>query len=157
MSETDTVATRRQELADIVAYSYFLHRLAYRWYSRIDKLIAFLLLLSAMAVVSSLLPPLLLGFLVSFLTAWQLVYVPGEKAAAAKVSMTEYGNLLNNFSTLTDEELEEEAARLSLTDSHPPACLHNPAKLTAYIKLNVDSKDRPKLTCIEKLAACFCG
>ena len=110
-----------------------------------------------MAVVSSLLPPLLLGFLVSFLTAWQLVYVPGEKAAAAKVSMTEYGNLLNNFSTLTDEELEEEAARLIPTDSHPPACLHNPAKLMAYIKLNVDSKDRPKLTCIEKLAACFCG
>lgn len=157
MSETDTEVTRRQELADIVAYSYFLHRLAYRWYSRIDKLIAFLLLLSAMAVVSSLLPPLLLGFLVSFLTAWQLVYVPGEKAAAAKVSMTEYGNLLNNFSTLSNEELEAEADRLSPTDSQPPACLHNPARLAGYIKLKVKAEELPKLTRIEKLAACFCG
>ncbi len=157
MSETDTEVTRRQELADIVAYSYFLHRLAYRWYSRIDRLIAFLLLLSAMAVVSSLLPPLLLGFLVSVLTAWQLVYVPGEKAAAAKVSMTEYGNLLNNFSTLSDSELEATAFRLSSTDSHPPACLHNPAKRAAGIKLKVEDREMPKLTRIEKLAACFCG
>ena len=156
MSETDTVVTRRQELADIVAYSFFLHRLAYRWYSRIDKLIAFLLL-SAMAVVSSLLPPLLLGFSVSFLTAWQLVYTPGEQAAAAKVSMTEYGNLLNNFSTLSDAELEAAVSRLSPADSDPPACLHNPAQLAAYIKLNVDSADLPKLTRGEKLASCFCG
>lgn len=157
MSESDTVVTRRQELADIVAYSFFLHRLAYRWYSRIDKLIAFLLLLSAMAVVSSLLPPLLLGFSVSFLTAWQLVYTPGEQAAAAKVSMTEYGNLLNHFSTLSDAELEAAVSRLSPADSDPPACLHNPAQLAAYIKLNVDSADLPKLTRGEKLASCFCG
>ena len=71
--------------------------------------------------------------------------------------MTEYGNLLNHFSTLSDAELEAAVSRLSPADSDPPACLHNPAQLAAYIKLNVDSADLPKLTCGEKLASCFCG
>ena len=44
---------------------------------------------------------------------------------------------------------------IAADDSHPPACLHNPAQLAAYIKLNVDSADLPKLTRVEKLATCF--
>lgn len=148
--------TRTQELAWIAAYSYYAERLCYRYYTRLDKLISFLLLLSGMAVVGELLPPVVLGLAVAVLTAWQLVYAPSVQAGKSRQAMQGYGDLLNRFSVLSEHEINQHIAALSTGDSPVPRYFEHLAHNAACKKLGVPQSVLP-LNRREKLAAWFCG
>ena len=154
---TESVTTRRQDLAFQVAYSLFLEKMAYRWYGRIDKILSFLLLLSGMAVVADSLPTTTTGFAVAILTAWQLIYSPATKSATARATYLAYGQLFNQLGNLTDDEIAIELNKLSDKDSDAPACLEMPAYCLAGRRLNVPVTNLPALTLEQRLAQWFCG
>lgn len=149
--------TRDQHLGFSVTYAMYHQQLAARLYSRIDKLISFLILLCGMAVVSQLLPPVLTGFIVTVLGCWQLVYLPSSRAASAAEQYLRYERLFERFSQLTADEIERKLIKIRRRDGQVPRALDYPAFNLALEKLGGCEAEKCKLTKWQKLVYGFCS
>ncbi|MDO5059217.1 MAG: hypothetical protein Q4D82_04660 [Neisseria sp.] len=140
-----------------LAYSYCLEKICFRFYSRLDKLLSFLLLLGAMAAVESRLSGWGLGVFLAVIAAFQIVYTPAAKAQTAKMQMARYAALWQQQDFGLNSEMQA-------ADSDAPESLIYPACLAALVlcgqarneDLAEAARQRP-LRPSEKLAAAFAG
>ena len=147
--------TADQELSFNIAYAMYYERLGSRFYGRLDKLASYLTLLCGMAVAADAFSPFALDAAVASITCWQVVYRPGERAAAARLQQRRYEKLLENFSSLTEEQVRSRLSKLRAADNELPGCLQDAAYAAAAAKLGAPCEITPSWGA--RLAAAFCG
>jgi hypothetical protein len=144
-----------------IAYSMCYEKLMYKFFYRIDKLVSFALLLSAMTLVSESMNHLLAGFVIAILTCYQFVFTPAQKGQAAKSQYQAYELLYQNRMGLSDEELCSKFQDICKFDTDPIGFLSHPARLSSLAMQGFNNasivKPERAMTFGERFAAKFAG
>lgn len=146
-----------------VAFSYCYENMMYKFFARLDKLVSFLLLFSAIGVVSNV-SNWLSGTVIAALTAFQFVYQPASRAQQAKTQAKFYLQQFRKRESVSDDDLRSVLDRGTAADSDTVDLLHHPARLAALALLGYPSNncfrdiDRQRqMTFFERLAVRFAG
>lgn len=152
----------RNDLVFELHYSYNLENLNYHLNDRLNKLLITIQLLLSSAVFGDLdrfFPDfhlnIIIGFILAILSVLSLVYGFGEKAALSKVAQAQYQPLLKSFSTMTDDELNQELVATDLLNNNITGALTDIAHKRAAIQLGLE--DDTKLSFYQSFVAKFCG
>ena len=152
----------RNDLVFELYYSYNLENLNYHLNDRLNKLLITIQLLLSSAVFGDLdrfFPDfhlnIIIGFILAILSVLSLVYGFGEKAALSKVAQAQYQPLLKSFSTMTDDELNQELVATDLLNNNITGALTDIAHKRAAIQLGLE--DDTKLSFYQSFVAKFCG
>ena len=152
----------RNDLVFELYYSYNLENLNYHLNDRLNKLLITIQLLLSSAVFGELdrvFPDchlnIIIGFILAILSVLSLVYGFGEKAALSKVAQAQYQPLLKSFSTMTDDELNQELVATDLLNNNITGALTDIAHKRAAIQLGLE--DDTKLSFYQSFVAKFCG
>lgn len=152
----------RNDLVFELHYSYNLENLNYHLNDRLNKLLITIQLLLSSAVFGDLdrfFPDfhlnIIIGFILAILSVLSLVYGFGEKAALSKVAQAQYQPLLKSFSTMTDDELNQELVATDLLNNNITGTLTDIAYKRASIQLELE--DDTKLSFCQLFVAKFCG
>ncbi|WP_169294634.1 hypothetical protein [Advenella sp. EE-W14] len=146
-----------------LALSMLYEKMMYKFYLRLDKLCSFLLLFLALLVVNQ--GGVVVAAFIAAVTAFQLVYSPGQKGQSAKSQYCKYLKLYHRQEQglITEEEIKNKLIKLSKTDSDTVDSLYHPARLASLAiqgihneSLDENEKERP-LKWNEKLAVWFAG
>lgn len=144
-----------------ITYSMCYEKLMYKFFSRIDKLVSFTLLLSAMTLVSENMNHVLAGFVIASLTCYQFVFAPAQRGQAAKSQYQAYENLYQNCLASSPDALRSEFQQICKFDTDPIGFLSHPARLSSFAMQgwsnnNIEKPER-SMTFGERFAARFAG
>ena len=152
----------RNDLVFELYYSSNLENLNYHLNDRLNKLLITIQLLLSSAVFGDLdrfFPDfhlnIIIGFILAILSVLSLVYGFGEKAALSKVAQAQYQPLLKSFSTMTDDEFNQELVATDLLNNNITGTLTDIAYKRASIQLELE--DDTKLSFCQLFVAKFCG
>nr|DAR76140.1 MAG TPA: SMODS and SLOG-associating 2TM effector domain family 4 [Bacteriophage sp.] len=152
----------RNDLVFELHYSYNLENLNYHLNDRLNKLLITIQLLLSSAVFGDLdrfFPDfhlnIIIGFILAILSVLSLVYGFGEKAALSKFAQAQYQPLLKSYSTMTDDELNQELVATDLLNNNITGALTDIAHKRAAIQLGLE--DDTKLSFYQSFVAKFCG
>ena len=152
----------RNDLVFELYYSSNLENLNYHLNDRLNKLLITIQLLLSSAVFGDLdrfFPDfhlnIIIGFILAILSVLSLVYGFGEKAALSKVAQAQYQPLLKSFSTMTDDEFNQELVATDLLNNNITGALTDIAHKRAAIQLGLE--DDTKLSFYQSFVAKFCG
>lgn len=152
----------RNDLVFELHYSYNLENLNYHLNDRLNKLLITIQLLLSSAVFGDLdrfFPDfhlnIIIGFILAILSVLSLVYGFGEKAALSKVAQAQYQPLLKSFSTMTDDEFNQELVATDLLNNNITGALTDIAHKRAAIQLGLE--DDTDLGFYQLFVAKFCG
>lgn len=146
-----------------LAFSMIYEKMMYKFYLRLDKLCSFLLLFLALLVVNQ--GGVVVAAFIAAVTAFQLIYSPGQKGQSAKTQYCKYLKLYHQQEQglIAGEELKNKLIKLSKTDTDTVDSLYHPARLASLAikgthneNLAENEKERP-LRWNEWLAVQFAG
>lgn len=142
----------RDDLKFDIHYSYFVERMNFTLFNRIDKGITLVLIVLGFSVFAPYSNLFVFGFFVAVLSVLQLVYQFGQTAGLSKEQMRQYRNLMVNFDSLNDDDLKEQFIKAQNADSFPWQSLEFAAHNRACIVLG-ETDNLNKLTIWQK---CIC-
>ena len=145
-----------------VIYSFCYEKVMYKFLGRMDKLASFILMITGMSVIATTWNGVILGSIVTIVTALQLVYSPGSKSQSAKGVYQKYYSMYIHFNEMDNEVIKNKLLNLSENETDEIGFLSHPARLAALAMLSWTpeseySEEPRKLTKLEYFAALFAG
>ncbi|HEF0076127.1 TPA: hypothetical protein R8G76_001384 [Citrobacter youngae] len=125
----------RDDLEFDIHYSYFVEKMNFTLFNRIDKAITLALIVLGFSVFAPYSNLFVFGFFVALLSVLQLVYQFGQTAGFSKEQFKKYSKLLVNFNELSDAELREQIIKAQNADNLPWQSLEYAAHNRACIFL----------------------
>jgi len=147
----------REEIVFNICYNEYVEKYLYTYWGRIDKLILFTQIFLSTMVFADVSGTPVYGAIMAFLGVFAVVYAPSKRSYDADSQIMKYVQLRLHEADMSDTELRDELIKANESDSDPIGTFAAPAYLRAAIKLDLETKDIPKLTFIEKCFAWFGG
>ncbi|PIT21788.1 hypothetical protein [Snodgrassella alvi] len=126
-----------QHLKFSIAYSFWYEKFMYKFFGRLDKLAALILMLVAICTVAGLCSPIISGLIITIVVFFQLTIKAGVKSQSAKAVYQEYKSLYLHFDDYDIEELKVKFSELNLKDTDEVDALAYPARLAALAMLGM--------------------
>ncbi|MCO6506223.1 MAG: hypothetical protein J6570_03830 [Snodgrassella sp.] len=126
-----------QHLKFSIAYSMYYEKFMYKFYGRLDKLAALILMLAAICTVAGLCSAIMSGLIITVVVFFQLTIKAGIKSQSAKAVYQEYKSLYLHFDDYDIEEIKDKFSELNLKDTDEVDALAYPARLAALAMLGM--------------------
>ena len=155
----DTIETRKQNEQDLrfnIVYSYYFEKFMNKFYSRLDKLILFILMVLAIIAITGTSNVVFIGSVSAILIFVLIVSQAGARAQATKTIYQEYLKLYQNFDNVDIDTIKRRFRAIQEKDSEEINCLAYPAYAEAAQLLGYDDLPR-ELSPLEKLYVLFIG
>ena len=155
----DTIETRKkneQGLKFEIVYSYYFEKFMNKFYSRLDKLILFILMVLAIIAITGTSNIVIIGSVSAILIFVLIVSQAGARAQATKTIYQEYFKLYQNFDNLDIDTIKRWFRAIQEKDSEEINCLAYPAHAAAAQLLGYNDLPR-ELSTLEKLYVLFIG
>lgn len=161
----DTIETRKkneQELKFDIIYSYYFEKFMNKFYSRLDKLILFILMVLAIITITGTSNIVIIGSVSAILIFVLIVSQAGARAQATKIIYQEYFNLYQNFDNADIDTIKRRFRAIQKKDNEEINCLAYPACTAAAQHLGITPDNgykglHRKLSSLEKLYVLFIG
>lgn len=161
----DTIETRKkneQELKFDIIYSYYFEKFMNKFYSRLDKLILFILMVLAIITITGTSNVVIVGSVSAILIFVLIVSQAGARAQATKIIYQEYFNLYQNFDNADIDTIKRRFRAIQKKDNEEINCLAYPACAAAVQHLGITPDKgykglHRKLSPLEKLYVLFIG
>ncbi|EGQ8533119.1 hypothetical protein GOZ68_07505 [Vibrio parahaemolyticus] len=140
-----------------IHYNEYMEKYLCTFWGRIEKIILFAQIFLGTMVFANVSGTAVYGAVMAALGVFSVVYTPGKKSHEADIQIIKYAKLRLIEETMSDEELRAEIIKSSESGSDPIGSFSAPAYLRAAIKFDLETKDIPKLTFLEKCFAWFGG
>ncbi|EDT7807115.1 hypothetical protein NRW27_000427 [Salmonella enterica] len=137
-------------------YSYYIEIFTYILLRRITRLLWFIQIIAACAVMTNALPAWISGSLMIICTYFLCAYRTHGDSIRAAIQACRYSELISRSDELTDNEIKVQLRLLEYNDSSVMNVFLNPAYYRACIRNGVTPETRP-LTRTEKLFAALAG
>ena len=155
----DTIEIRKQneqELKFNIVYSYYFEKFMNKFYSRLDKLILFILMVLAIITITGTSNIVIIGSVSAILIFVLIVSQAGARAQATKTIYQEYLKLYQNFDNVDIDTIKRRFRAIQEKDNEEINCLAYPAYAAAAQLLGYDDLPR-ELSTLEKLYVLFIG
>lgn len=155
----DTIETRKQNEQDLrfnIVYSYYFEKFMNKFYSRLDKLILFILMVLAIITITGTSNIVIIGSVSAILIFVLIVSQAGARAQATKTIYQEYLKLYQNFDNVDIDTIKRRFRAIQEKDNEEINCLAYPAYAAAAQLLGYDDLPR-ELSTLEKLYVLFIG
>lgn len=155
----DTIETRKQNEQDLkfeIVYSYYFEKFMNKFYSRLDKLILFILMVLAIIAITGTSNIVIIGSVSAILIFVLIVSQAGARAQATKTIYQEYLKLYQNFDNVDMDTIKRRFRAIQEKDNEEINCLAYPAYAAAAQLLGYDNLPR-ELSTLEKLYVLFIG
>ncbi|PIT51844.1 hypothetical protein BHC44_09545 [Snodgrassella alvi] len=151
-----------QHLKFLIAYSFWYEKFMYKFFGRLDKLAAFILMLVAICTVAGLCSAIISGFIITIVVFFQLTIKAGVKSQSAKALYREYEALYSHFDDYDIEVVKGNFLELEQKDNEEVDALAYPARLAALEMLGMTPANgytevSRNLSVYEKLILFFIG
>ncbi|PIT11659.1 hypothetical protein [Snodgrassella alvi] len=150
-----------QHLKFSIAYSFWYENFMYKFFDRLDKLTALILMLVAICTVAGLCSAIISGLIITVVVFFQLTTKAGVKSQAAKTLSREYEALYSHFDDYDIEEVKAKFLEFEKKDNDEVDALAHPARLAALAMLGMTSAngyaEERNLSPTERLALLFIG
>ena len=161
----DTIETRKQneqELKFDIIYSYYFEKFMNKFYSRLDKLILFILMVLAIITITGTSNVVIVGSVSAILIFVLIVSQAGARAQATKIIYQEYFNLYQNFDNVDIDTIKRRFRTIQEKDNEEINCLAFPAHAATAEHLGMTPSNgykelHRKLSPLEKLYVLFIG
>ncbi|PIT61626.1 hypothetical protein BHC47_06090 [Snodgrassella alvi] len=161
----DTIETRKkneQELKFDIIYSYYFEKFMNKFYSRLDKLILFILMVLAIITITGTSNIVLIGSVSAILIFVLIVSQAGARAQATKTIYQEYLKLYQNFDNIDIDTIKRRFRAIQEKENEEIDCLAYPAHVATTQHLGMTSDNgykelHRKLSLLEKLYVLFIG
>lgn len=147
----------REEIVFNIYFNEYVEKYLYTYWGRIDKLILFAQIFLGTMVFADVSGTPVYGAIMASLGVFAVIYTPGKRSYEADSQIMKYVQLRLHEAEMTDAELRDGLIKANESDSDPLGSFSAPAYLRASIRLDLDTKDIPPLTLIEKVFAWFGG
>ena len=157
--QMDAIETRKQNEQDLrfnIVYSYYFEKFMNKFYSRLDKLILFILMVLAIITTTGTSNIVIIGSVSAILIFVLIVSQAGARAQATKIIYQEYFNLYQNFDNADIDTIKRRLRAIQEKDNDEINCLAYPAHAAAAQLLGYNDLPR-KLSPLEKLYVLFIG
>ena len=155
----DTIETRKQneqELKFNIVYSYYFEKFMNKFYSRLDKLILFILMVLAIITTTGTSNIVIIGSVSAILIFVLIISQAGARAQATKTIYQEYLKLYQNFDNVDIDTIKRRYRAIQEKDNEEINRLAYPAYAAAAQLLGYDDLPR-ELSTLEKLYVLFIG
>ena len=155
----DTIEIRKQneqELKFNIVYSYYFEKFMNKFYSRLDKLILFILMVLAIITITGTSNIVIIGSVSAILIFVLIISQAGARAQATKTIYQEYLKLYQNFDNVDMDTIKRRFRAIQEKDNEEINCLAYPAHAAAAQLLGYDDLPR-ELSTLEKLYILFIG
>lgn len=161
----DTIETRKQNEQDLrfnIVYSYYFEKFMNKFYSRLDKLILFILMVLAIIAITGTSNIVIIGSVSAILIFVLIISQAGARAQATKTIYQEYLKLYQNIDNLDIDTIKRWFRAIQEKDSEEINCLAYPAHAAAVQLLGMTPDYGYKelhrgLSSLEKLYVLFIG
>ena len=161
----DTIETRKkneQELKFDIIYSYYFEKFMNKFYSRLDKLILFILMVLAIITITGTSNIVIIGSVSAILIFVLIVSQAGAKSQATKTIYQEYFNLYQNFADMDIDTIKRQFRAIQEKDNEEINCFAYPAHAATVEHLGMTPDNGYKelhrrLSMLEKLYVLFIG
>ena len=159
----DTIETRKQNeqaLKFELVYSYYFEKFMNKFYSRLDKLILFILMVLAIITITGTSNIVIIGSVSAILIFVLIVSQAGARAQATKTIYQEYLKLYQNFDNVDIDTIKRRFRAIQEKDNEEINCLAYPAYAATVEHLGMTTdygyKELPRgLSTLEKLYVLF--
>lgn len=159
----DTIETRKQNeqaLKFELVYSYYFEKFMNKFYSRLDKLILFILMVLAIITITGTSNVVIIGSISAILIFVLIASQAGARAQATKTICQEYLKLYQNFDNVDIDTIKRRLRAIQEKDNEEINCLAYPAYVATVEHLgmttNYGYKELPRgLNTLEKLYVLF--
>ncbi|PIT54696.1 hypothetical protein [Snodgrassella alvi] len=151
-----------QHLKFSIAYSFWYEKFMYKFFGRLDKLAALILMLVAICTVAGLCSAIISGLIITIVVFFQLTIKAGVKSQSAKALYREYEALYSHFDDYDIEVVKGNFLELEQKDNEEVDALAHPARLAALEMLGMTpangyAEASRNLSVYEKLILFFIG
>lgn len=161
----DTIETRKQneqELKFNIVYSYYFEKFMNKFYSRLDKLILFILMVLAIITITGTSNIVIIGSISAILIFVLIVSQAGARAQATKTIYQEYLKLYQNFDNIDIDIIKRRFRAIQEKENEEIDCLAYPAHVatTQHLGMTPDygyKELHRGLNLLEKLYVLFIG
>lgn len=161
----DTIGTRKQNEQDLkfnIVYSYYFEKFMFKFYSRLDKLILFILMVMSIIALTGTSNIVIIGSISAILIFVLIASQAGAKSQATKTIYQEYFNLYQNFANMDIDIIKQRFRAIQEKDNEEINCFAYPAHAATAEFLGMtpdnDYKELPReLSLLEKLSILFIG
>ena len=144
------------ELKFTIACLYYQAKFMFKFYSRLDKLILFILMVLAIIAITGTSNVVFIGSVSAILIFVLIVSQAGARAQATKTIYQEYLKLYQNFDNVDMDTIKRRYRAIQEKDNEEINCLAYPAHAAAAQLLGYDDLPR-ELSTLEKLYVLFIG
>ncbi|WP_340617190.1 hypothetical protein [Xenorhabdus entomophaga] len=141
-----------------VNYAYYLEEMTSIYNHRCNQLCSFLQLFLGASVFANTQYGWLFGLFIAFISALQFSLKFGEKAGNAKAQVSRYRILLDELSSLSEDDIIKRMQSIEKSDTQTLSSLKNPARKRTFIALNgSDIESNKPLTRLERISSVIGG